>query len=453
MRIMTLELNKWNRGLLLVSLMLPFSVSVLAKQTSKKPINLDEGCVSISFDDGYPAVHHDAMPMLKKHGMVGTAYIVTGEVGKRGQMTWDEIQELQNEGWEIGAHSDTHVMFEEVPLSVAKKEARTSIVKLKRHGIRKLRSFAFPYGSYTPQVLAEVAKSIYYMRDYTEDESPLNPTDTLNPDLIHGQGSVKETSVEQIKKWIQNAKEKKDCIALVFHDLTAANTFTGSPHHVREPQDECAPDYGELYELPKFEQILQAIDQSGLPVVTDSQLAQLQGRLLLGPSIRGKHSAWKMTGGAKLDLKEHGSFPNARDSVVMDDRFGKIDEQTVRSKIIQVEDSPLLVKQTKDQRFIIEAYINTTEGKQGEMVMDADEFDQDQKLINTIRLGEAENNNAETLREAYYPSNDRVKSFQIRIHPLNFQGKAYVDNPTVNVKEIGENSRKMGGNTKVLSIF
>lgn len=65
-------------------------------------------CVTLTFDDGLKSHLTVAAPILEKYGFTGCFNIVTAEVGKPGQLTWDDIRELKRRGHEIASHTVTH---------------------------------------------------------------------------------------------------------------------------------------------------------------------------------------------------------------------------------------------------------------------------------------------------------------------------------------------------------
>jgi peptidoglycan/xylan/chitin deacetylase (PgdA/CDA1 family) len=73
-------------------------------------IRLPEKSVVITFDDGARSVMDLAYPILKKHGMKATLFIVTSQVGKKWEgidvLTWQELRLLQRSGvFSIESHS------------------------------------------------------------------------------------------------------------------------------------------------------------------------------------------------------------------------------------------------------------------------------------------------------------------------------------------------------------
>jgi peptidoglycan/xylan/chitin deacetylase (PgdA/CDA1 family) len=56
----------------------------------------------LTFDDGYSAQYTNAFPVMRQHGIRGTPYCWTGQVGYDGYVTWDQFREMAAAGWTIG---------------------------------------------------------------------------------------------------------------------------------------------------------------------------------------------------------------------------------------------------------------------------------------------------------------------------------------------------------------
>jgi peptidoglycan/xylan/chitin deacetylase (PgdA/CDA1 family) len=72
---------------------------------------LPERPVLFDFDHPMRSVHRVIWPLMQRHGFVGTLFVNTSWMEKQGDdryLTWDEIGELVDAGWRIGAHLHQH---------------------------------------------------------------------------------------------------------------------------------------------------------------------------------------------------------------------------------------------------------------------------------------------------------------------------------------------------------
>jgi peptidoglycan/xylan/chitin deacetylase (PgdA/CDA1 family) len=104
--------------------------------------------IILTFDDGYEDAHSAALPALEAHHMTGTFYIVTGFIGKPGYMTWNELQDLQQQGMEIGAHTVSHQDLSKLTPALQQKQIMQSIDTLQATLHFTIETFAYPSGKY-----------------------------------------------------------------------------------------------------------------------------------------------------------------------------------------------------------------------------------------------------------------------------------------------------------------
>jgi len=104
--------------------------------------------VLIHFDDAYESVYKLAYPCMKKAGFVGTVFVPGSFIGKNEFMEWEELIEMEREGWEIGGHGYYHINLNSVSAEVCEKDVMMSFEVLKKHGLSPV-SFAYPseYGN------------------------------------------------------------------------------------------------------------------------------------------------------------------------------------------------------------------------------------------------------------------------------------------------------------------
>ena len=111
--------------------------------------------ISLTFDDGYESVYTKAAPMLDQQNVTATTYPVTSHIGdtfeNRSTMTWAQLQDLEERGWEIGSHTRTHPDLRTLNESELDEEINGSYQDLTAHGLEPA-TLAAPYGQYDERV-------------------------------------------------------------------------------------------------------------------------------------------------------------------------------------------------------------------------------------------------------------------------------------------------------------
>ena len=119
---------------------------------------LPERPVILTFDDGYGDFYTDVFPILKKHHVVATEYVVPGFTNKLNYMTTKQLQEICDSGIvEIAAHTIHHAYLPRLNHEQAVQEIVGSKQALEEEYGISVVSFAYPYGGYDDSV-AKIAK-------------------------------------------------------------------------------------------------------------------------------------------------------------------------------------------------------------------------------------------------------------------------------------------------------
>jgi len=134
----------------------PFSEQVAACREGRDV----RGTVSITFDDGYLDNFEVAAPILRSLQLPATFFIASGFIGSRviapwdaelarppGWMSWDHVRSLLAQGFEIGAHTDTHIDMGSADERTVRAELEVSKQKIRREIGISVQLFAYPFGS------------------------------------------------------------------------------------------------------------------------------------------------------------------------------------------------------------------------------------------------------------------------------------------------------------------
>jgi peptidoglycan/xylan/chitin deacetylase (PgdA/CDA1 family) len=151
-----------------------FSEAVLEPPSAKT--------VAITFDDGFGSVYDLARPILRRLGLVGTVFVPTDFpedpasplrwpgidhwVGGRHHdelrpMSWDQLAELADEGWEIGSHTKSHPHLPTLDDSALDTELAESREILEDRLGRPCETLAYPYGDHDARVIEAAERAGY----------------------------------------------------------------------------------------------------------------------------------------------------------------------------------------------------------------------------------------------------------------------------------------------------
>jgi peptidoglycan/xylan/chitin deacetylase (PgdA/CDA1 family) len=130
--------------------------------------------VAVTFDDAYLSVLQLAKPMLDEVGFPATVYAPTAYLDTPGQplkwdgieqwhggeherelvpMSWDQLGELADAGWEVGSHTCTHPHLTEVDGDALRIELVESRATVEERTGRPCATLAYPYGDYDERVV------------------------------------------------------------------------------------------------------------------------------------------------------------------------------------------------------------------------------------------------------------------------------------------------------------
>ena len=166
---------------------------------------LPKKAVVLTFDDGYKSFKLFAYPVLKELGFSATLFVYTDYVGAgRNALSWQELKDLQAEGFDVQAHSKTHSDLRRAPGETSAQFERRMQTELalprdmfKRQLGQMPGTLAYPYGWWDTDVLKQV-KTTGYMAAFTVRRQA-NPS-FVSPLTIHRSQIYADMTLEDFAK-------------------------------------------------------------------------------------------------------------------------------------------------------------------------------------------------------------------------------------------------------------
>jgi peptidoglycan/xylan/chitin deacetylase (PgdA/CDA1 family) len=139
------------------------------------------GLVGLTFDDGFADFLTTAVPILERHGMTGTVYVVAGNMGATNSwdtgpqfpiMDADQVRAVAAAGHEVGSHTLTHARLAGADPAVLAAEVGDSRSLLEDVLQTEVPGFCYPYGAYDAAAADAVRAAGYDNASVTGDYDP-----------------------------------------------------------------------------------------------------------------------------------------------------------------------------------------------------------------------------------------------------------------------------------------
>lgn len=124
--------------------------------------------IILTFDDGTKDHFMIVRPILNELGIPGVFYIVSGSVGWRSFMDWAQVQQLIDDGHEIGSHTHSHARLTELGEEelfselVGSREELEGALEERDGGAYRVLSLAYPYCEFDDAVIRFLEKHRTY---------------------------------------------------------------------------------------------------------------------------------------------------------------------------------------------------------------------------------------------------------------------------------------------------
>lgn len=153
--------------------------AILARSTTVVPLpalvdrlaaggSTPAGTTVLTFDDGFLDYVQDAVPIMSRHGLTATMYIVAGSLQPGGipvdwitglpaadappLMSPEQIKDLHDRGWDIGSHTMRHADMPTLSEAECLADFRESRELLEDLLGAPVTTLAYPFGHHAPHV-------------------------------------------------------------------------------------------------------------------------------------------------------------------------------------------------------------------------------------------------------------------------------------------------------------
>ncbi len=186
--------------------------------------------VVLTFDDSSKSHFSIVRPLLREYGFGATFFITEGwdfAENKTDYMTWEEIRQLHEDGFEIGNHTRDHLGITDKTVDRLSEQLQAIADRCQEHGIPAPVSFAWPGNAWTPKAF-EVLKQhgIVFARrggapeyPYEEGRGFAYQPGQDHPLLLPSAGDARpKWALQDLERAVQQAKSGRIAI-LQFHGV------------------------------------------------------------------------------------------------------------------------------------------------------------------------------------------------------------------------------------------
>src|SRR5256886_11895924 len=186
--------------------------------------------VVLTFDDSVASHYSVVRPLLKQYGFSATFFITEGfsfRTNKREYMTWEQIAELNRDGFEIGNHTRDHLSVNARNLDQLTEQIEAINARCAEQGIPRPTSFAYPGNAIHPGVLPILQRlGIRFARRGGAPEHPYEwgrgfayEPGVDHPLLIPSAGDARpDWALEDFKRAVDQARSGRIAV-LQFHGV------------------------------------------------------------------------------------------------------------------------------------------------------------------------------------------------------------------------------------------
>jgi peptidoglycan/xylan/chitin deacetylase (PgdA/CDA1 family) len=221
-----------------------------------------EPLITITFDDGWASIYDEAFPLMEKHGIKSTQYLLGNTFDNFEYMSVDQAISMRQSGHDIAAHSMTHpnlTKSDESDLEWEVGESKSVLIDK----LGQVKDFASPLGASDRRTIDVIKRHFRSNRNTAADPAVIGPDDinlpsNFNRYNINCYTVRRSTKPEDLRRLIEYAKSNNGWVVLNYHQVDDGNDFYGVSPEAFERQLKLIKSYS--VKSPTMRQVLDSME-------------------------------------------------------------------------------------------------------------------------------------------------------------------------------------------------
>lgn len=226
-----------------------------------------EPIVTITFDDGWETAYSAAMPIMQKHGIHSTQFILGDEFSNIAYVSEAQVRDMQKHGHEVGSHSMSHpnlTSLDDEDLAWEVNASKENLVKLFNTPVRE---FASPLGAQNDKTINAIKRQYRSQRNTASDpktigDEDINVVENFDRYNIIAYTVRASTTRADIQALLDYAKARNGWVVLTYHQIEDSTSYYGITKAEFDEQM-LQVSQSSLRTAP-MGQVLDAIEQQGM---------------------------------------------------------------------------------------------------------------------------------------------------------------------------------------------
>lgn len=211
-----------NRKRLIFAAVTLFVIALYGGGSSHDYFSVDKSVplVTFVFDDGNETDYTVAKDIFAAQGEVACAAVVTNWVNTKNYLSVSQLKELQNAGWEIFSHTESHPNLKTLSEDEIETELSRSKITLEGWGLT-VKNLVYPYNK-NNDIARKVAEKYY--RSARGGRSMLN---SMPLEMYELKSYSIKHNISKMKDYIDNAYSEKKWLIFYHHQIDAKIKVSG----------------------------------------------------------------------------------------------------------------------------------------------------------------------------------------------------------------------------------